>query len=130
MSIVSAFGSFSVDDIGAAKTFYTETLGLKLTDDKMGLQFELPGGGNLFVYDKPDHQPAVFTVLNLVVDDIDGAVDELTSKGVTFEHYDNIPDIPAKPDEKGIIRGKAAGMGPDIGWFKDPAGNVVAVMES
>jgi predicted enzyme related to lactoylglutathione lyase len=130
MNIIGAFGSMSVNDIAAAKAFYSETLGLKLKDEKMGLQYELPGGGELFIYEKSDHQAAVFTVFNLLVDDIDGAVEELAGKGVSLERYDNIPDIPAKQDDKGILRGKAAGMGPDITWFKDPAGNIFAVMES
>jgi catechol 2,3-dioxygenase-like lactoylglutathione lyase family enzyme len=119
----------SVDDPAAARKFYTETLGLHLIDDKMGMQFGLPGGGELFVYEKPDHEPAVYTTFNLVVDDIDVAMDELNAKGVNFEKYDNlnIPDAPAQ-DEKGVLRGKAASMGPDIAWFKDPAGNIIALM--
>ncbi|HSW79473.1 MAG TPA: VOC family protein [Candidatus Saccharimonadales bacterium] len=128
---VAAFSGFSVDDLSKAKDFYTNTLGLKLDDDKMGLQFKLPGGGQLFVYDKPDHQPATFTVLNFVVDDIDKAVDDLVAAGVKFEIYDNpvVEDAP-KQDEKGIARGKSANMGPDIAWFKDPAGNVLSVLQN
>src|SRR5437763_420024 len=107
----SVFGGFSVDDLEKAKQFYTATLGLKLIDDKMGLDLELPGGGRVFVYNKPDHQAASFTILNFVVDDIDAAVDELVRQGVAFEHYD---DMPFKLDEKGIARGLAANQGPDI----------------
>jgi catechol 2,3-dioxygenase-like lactoylglutathione lyase family enzyme len=122
----AAFAGISVNDLAAAKEFYTKTLGLQLADDKMGLQFELPGGGGLFVYDKPDHQPATYTCLNFVVANIDEAVDGLTAAGVKFEHYDNMP---AQSDEKGIMRGLAAGQGPDIAWFKDPAGNIISVLQ-
>lgn len=123
----AAFTGISVNDLGKAREFYTKTLGLELADDKMGLNFELPGGGGLFVYDKPDHQPATYTALNLVVEDIEAAVDELAKSGVTFERYDNLP---AKQDEKGILRGRAAGQGPDIAWFKDPAGNILSVLQT
>lgn len=121
----AAFSGFSVDDLAKAKEFYTKTLGLKLAEETMGLQLELPGGGNLFVYDKPDHQPATFTILNFVVDDIDAAVDELTKSGVEFEHYEDMHQ-----DEKGVARGRSANMGPDIAWFKDPAGNILSVLQS
>jgi catechol 2,3-dioxygenase-like lactoylglutathione lyase family enzyme len=123
----AAFSGFSVDDLAKAKEFYTRTLGLELADDKMGLQLKLPGGGQVFVYDKPDHQPASFTILNFVVDDIDAAVDELISSGVTMERYDNMP---APQDEKGILRGRGANQGPDIAWFKDPAGNILAILQN
>jgi catechol 2,3-dioxygenase-like lactoylglutathione lyase family enzyme len=131
MKAIAAFGGFSVDDQEVAKRFYTQTLGLQLIDDKMGLRFGLPGGGELFVYGKPDHEPAVFTVFNVVVEDIGATVDELSGKGVNMERYDNI-NIPGagQQDEKGILRGKEAGMGPDIAWFKDPAGNILALLES
>lgn len=124
---VAAFSGFSVNDQAKAKEFYTKILGLELQDDQMGLNFKLPGGGSLFIYPKEDHQPATYTVLNLVVEDIDQAVDELTSQGVQFEHYDNMP---FKQDEKGIARGRAAGQGPDIAWFKDPAGNILSILQS
>jgi hypothetical protein len=101
-------------------------LGLELQDDKMGLQFKLPGGGSLFIYDKPDHKPASYTMLNFVVENIDEAVDELSSQGVKFERY---TDMPFKQDEKGIARGLSAGQGPDIAWFKDPAGNILSVLQ-
>lgn len=125
LQVKTAFSGISVDDLAKAKTFYTETLGLNLADEEMGLQLNLPGGGKLFIYSKPDHQPATFTVLNFVVDDIDAAVDQLTSQGVEFEHYDTGM---IKTDEKGIARGKASGHGPDIAWFKDPAGNILSVL--
>jgi catechol 2,3-dioxygenase-like lactoylglutathione lyase family enzyme len=122
----SAFSGFSVDDLAKAKTFYAETLGLKVENDGVGVRLHLPGGGAVFAYSKPDHQPATFTILNFAVDDIDAAVDDLTSRGVQFEHYDNVP----KTDEKGILRGRAQNRGPDIAWFKDPAGNFLSVIEA
>jgi catechol 2,3-dioxygenase-like lactoylglutathione lyase family enzyme len=122
----AVFSGFSVDDLAKAKEFYTKVLGLEPADETMGLELKLPGGGSLFVYPKDDHQPATFTVLNFVVTNIDEAVDQLTTKGVEFEHYDNMP---AKPDKKGILRGLAANQGPDIAWFKDPAGNILSVLQ-
>lgn len=123
------FSSFSVDNIDRAKEFYTNVLGLGLKSENMGLQLELPGGGELYIYDKPDHAPASFTVLNFVVDAIDNTMEELSSQhGVNFEHYEALP-MPMQQDEKGVLRGKAAGEGPDIAWFTDPAGNVIALME-
>lgn len=121
-----AFSGFSVDDIDAAKAFYGEVLGLKTEPGEMGnLRITLPGGHEVFVYPKPDHEPATFTILNFVVDDIDAAVGELNSSGVTTKIYDD-PNLPT--DEKGIARGREAGYGPDIAWFKDPAGNVLSVL--
>jgi predicted enzyme related to lactoylglutathione lyase len=122
----AAFSGFSVDDLAKAKDFYTKTLDLKLEDETMGLQLYLPNGGGLFIYEKEKHHPADFTILNFVVDNIDKAVDELVKLGVKFEHYDNMP---AKQDDKGIARGIAAKQGPDIAWFKDPAGNVLSVLQ-
>lgn len=126
MKVNAAFSGFSVSDLDKAKEFYSNTLGLELEDDKMGLNFKLPGGGSLFIYPKGDHQPATFTVLNFVVGDIDGAVDELSKKGVKFEHY-NTQQI--KTDEKSVARGLASGQGPDIAWFKDPAGNILSILQ-
>jgi catechol 2,3-dioxygenase-like lactoylglutathione lyase family enzyme len=120
-----AFSGFSVSELAAAKRFYSETLGLRVEDDGVGVRLHLPGGGTVFAYPKRDHQPATFTILNLVVDDIDAAVDELTRRGVEFEHYDNEP----KTDDKGILRGRAQNRGPDIAWFKDPAGNFMSVID-
>jgi catechol 2,3-dioxygenase-like lactoylglutathione lyase family enzyme len=122
----TAFSGFSVTDLAKAKEFYTGTLSLKIVDEKMGLQLQLPNGGTIFIYEKPDHVPAVFTILSFVVTDIDAAVTELSSKGVSFEHYDNLP---ATQDEKGILRGITIGMGPNIAWFKDPSGNIIAVLQ-
>lgn len=123
----AAFSGFSVDDLKRAKEFYTKTLGLEIKNEEMGLELNLPGGGSVFIYDKPDHKPASYTVLNLVVADIDTAVDELTASGIKFEHYDHMP---GDQDEKEILRGLAAGQGPDIAWFKDPAGNILSVLQS
>ncbi len=122
----AAFSGFSVNDLAKAKAFYTETLGLQVDPDGVGVRLKLPSGGTVFAYAKPDHQPATFTILNFVVDDIDGAVDELTRRGVRFEHYANGP----KTDEKGILRGRAQNQGPDIAWFKDPAGNFLSVVQN
>ena len=123
----STFSSFSVDNIEKAREFYVKTLELPLEDDSMGLQFGLPGGGGLFIYEKADHKSAEFTVLNFVVENIDETVDHLAQDhGIQFERY---PDMPGSQDEKGIARGKAANQGPDIAWFKDPAGNILAVLE-
>jgi len=122
----AAFGGFSVDAAAKAKDFYTTVLGLKLKDDKMGLDFELPGGGRLFVYEKKDHKPAVYTVLNFVVENIDAAIDELAKDGVKMEHYDNLE---WSQDDKGVARGLASGHGPDIAWFTDPAGNIISIMQ-
>lgn len=119
-----SFSGFSVDDLAKAREFYAETLGLNVADDEgMGLMLDLPGG-RVFVYPKEDHRPATFTVLNFAVDDIDEAMEELTSRGVRFEHYDDMP-----VDEKGVLRGISAHRGPDIAWFKDPAGNILSVLQ-
>ncbi|HZL07698.1 MAG TPA: VOC family protein [Candidatus Dormibacteraeota bacterium] len=119
----AAFSGFSVKDLAETQKFYTEILELKAEDGEMGLKLQLPNGGTLFVYPKDDHQPATFTILNFVVDDIDEAVKELKGRGVTFEQYDNMTD------EDGIARGLAANRGPDIAWFKDPAGNIISVLQ-
>lgn len=121
------FSGFSVNDLQTAKDFYGTTLGVDATLDDMGLQLKFGNGNTIFVYGKDGHQPATFTILNFVVDDIDKAVDDLVAKGVTFERYEGFP---FDQDEKGIARGKAAGMGPDIAWFKDPAGNTLAVLQN
>ena len=117
-----AFSGFASGDIGKAKEFYTKTLGLKVTEEHSLLTLHLAGGNNVLIYPKPNHVPATFTVLNFPVDDVDRAVDELKQRGVRFEHYDQ-GDL--KTDEKGIMRGN----GPTIAWFKDPAGNILSVLE-
>jgi predicted enzyme related to lactoylglutathione lyase len=116
----TAFSGFAVDDIEAAKKFYGETLGLKTSEQYGLLTLHLAGGRDTLVYPKPDHTPATYTILNFAVDDIDAVVDELVSRGVQLERYDGIGQ-----DEKGINR---AG-GPFIAWFKDPAGNILAVLQ-
>lgn len=122
----AAFSGFSVNDLDRAKTFYTKTLGLEVKSEEMGLQLQLPNDGVLFIYPKEDHKPATYTVLNFVVATIDDAVDELTKLGVVFERYEGFP---FKQDEKGIARGLSAKQGPDIAWFKDPAGNILSVLQ-
>ena len=118
-----AFSGFSVDDLDKARRFYEETLGLPVADmPEMGglLRLRLRGGAEVLVYAKPNHVPATFTVLNFPVPDVEAAVDQLTARGVRFEHYEDPPT-----DEKGIMR---AG-GPLIAWFTDPAGNVSSVIQ-
>jgi catechol 2,3-dioxygenase-like lactoylglutathione lyase family enzyme len=116
-----AFSSFSVKDVKQAKQFYGETLGLKVSETQEGLQLNT-GGTTVFLYPKPNHTPASFTVLNFHVDDIEAAVKELKTLGIQLEHY-NLPDM--KTDESGIFRGP----GPQIAWFKDPSGNILSVLE-
>jgi catechol 2,3-dioxygenase-like lactoylglutathione lyase family enzyme len=120
----SAFSGFSVDDLAVAKEFYAGTLGLTVDLDGVGARLRLPGGGSVFMYPKPDHQPASFTVLNFEVEDIDAAVGDLTSRGVAFERYAAVPDM----DAKGIMRGREHNTGPDVAWFLDPARNVLSVI--
>jgi catechol 2,3-dioxygenase-like lactoylglutathione lyase family enzyme len=116
------FSGFSVDDTEAATAFYRDKLGVEVVDDGMGLQLKLPGG-SVFIYQKDDHVPATFTVLNFRVADIDAAADELAAASIELERYPGMPQ-----DEKGIMRGKAANQGPDIAWFTDPAGNVLSIL--
>ncbi|HEX5798220.1 MAG TPA: VOC family protein [Candidatus Saccharimonadales bacterium] len=129
MNAKTTFSSFSTNDSVKAKEFYDRVLGLKVGDDEMGLMLELPGGAQVFIYEKDDHKPATFTVLNFVVEDIEKAVEELKGKGVKFEKID-FGDEGGATDEEGIMRGKAANQGPDIAWFKDPAGNFLSVIEN
>jgi catechol 2,3-dioxygenase-like lactoylglutathione lyase family enzyme len=117
-----AFSSFSVDDLAAAKRFYGETLGLEVSETHGNLELHLAGGYKIFVYPKPNHVPATFTVLNFLVDDVEQAVGELTKRGVRFEIY---KEGPVKTDDRGI---SADGEGPTIAWFKDPAGNILSVV--
>ena len=116
-----SFCSFSVNDLQKAKEFYGQKLGLDVTETPEGLDLRV-GNNALFLYPKENHTPASFTVLNFPVNDIEEAIDELTSMGVTLEHY-NLPDI--KTDTRGIFRGP----GHQIAWFKDPAGNILSVIE-
>lgn len=117
-----AFSGFSVDDIPKAKDFYGETLGVNVADGSMGqLDLTLGGGAHVFIYPKENHKPATYTVLNFPVADVERAVDQLAAKGVKFEQYDGF-----KQDRKGIARDD---RGPAIAWFKDPAGNILSVLE-
>jgi len=120
-----AFAGFSVDDVARARAFYADTLGLELSESNGMLTLRLAGGGRVLLYPKEDHQPASFTVLNLPVEDIDAAVDELAAAGVTFERYEGMPH-----DEKGILRPPKPEYGPPIAWFKDPAGNILSVLQA
>jgi catechol 2,3-dioxygenase-like lactoylglutathione lyase family enzyme len=117
-----AFSGFSADDIPKAKEFYGRTLGLEVSESNGLLTLHLASGNNVLIYPKPNHTPAAFTVLNFPVANVDQAVDELTKRGVRFEIYD-LPNI--KTDKKGIMRGN----GPTIAWFRDPAGNILSVIE-
>ena len=119
-----AFSGFSVDSLAKAKQFYGETLGLDVKEIPEGLTLKITGGNGVFVYEKPDHSPATFTILNFPVDDIDKAVQQLKDKGVKFEQYEGMTD------QNGIAYGRKYNMGPDIAWFKDPAGNVLAVLKN
>jgi catechol 2,3-dioxygenase-like lactoylglutathione lyase family enzyme len=118
-----AFSGFSAGDIPKAKEFYGRTLGLEVSESNGLLKLHLAGGTTVLIYPKPNHSPATFTILNFPVENVDKTVDELIKRGVRFEIY-NQPDI--KQDEKGIMRGK----GPTIAWFKDPAGNILSVLEA
>lgn len=122
-AIKHTFSGFSVKNIDEARRFYEGTLGIETRVDKMGMYLILPNN-EVFVYQKDDHTPATFTVLNLVVDDIQLAVDELRSKEVSFEIY------PEMTEESGIAWGKKFDMGPNIAWFKDPSGNILSVLEN
>lgn len=120
-----AFSGFSVNDVDAAETFYGEILGLKVERNAMGyLDLTLGTGARVMAYPKADHQPATFTILNFLVPDLDSVVDELIAAGVQMQNYDS-PEL--KTDAKGIVRNE---YGPPIAWFTDPAGNVIAVIES
>ncbi|MGL5165510.1 MAG: VOC family protein [Afipia sp.] len=118
-----AFSGFSTNDIGKAREFYGRTLGLEVSEEHGMLNLHLGGGANVLIYPKANHSPATFTVLNFPVDDVDKTVDELGKRGVRFEIY-NEPSF--KTDDKGISRRNG---GPTIAWFKDPAGNILSVLD-
>ncbi len=118
-----AFSGFSVDDLQAAKQFYSD-LGLDVAENAMGLELKIIGSNPIFIYQKDDHKPATYTILNFPVEDIDAAVNEIKDKGVIFEQYDEITG------EDGIARGRSVNRGPDIAWFKDPAGNILSVLQN
>jgi catechol 2,3-dioxygenase-like lactoylglutathione lyase family enzyme len=115
-----AFPGFSTDDVAKTKAFYGQTLGLEVTESNGILSIHLGGGGRVIAYPKKNHEPATFTVLNFPVENVEAAVDQLTAAGVRFERYPG-----SKQDERGIERGG----GPAIAWFKDPAGNILSVLQ-
>jgi catechol 2,3-dioxygenase-like lactoylglutathione lyase family enzyme len=116
-----AFSGFSADDIAKAKQFYGETLGLRVSEEHGLLHLHVAGDRDILVYPKPDHTPATFTILNFPVDDVESTVDELTARGVRFERYEGMDQ-----DDKGIFHGG----GPLIAWFRDPAGNILSVLQA
>jgi catechol 2,3-dioxygenase-like lactoylglutathione lyase family enzyme len=120
-----AFCGYSVDDLDAAERFYGQVLGFDVGRNPMGaLEIAIGGGQHVFLYQKDDHEPATFTVFNIPTDDIDEAVAELRGKGVSFEQYGDMTG------SDGIARGRESGMGPDIAWFRDPAGNIVSLLQN
>ena len=119
LSDAPVFSGSSSNDIDGCRRFYGETLGLEVGEVMGGLDLRFASGQRVFIYPKPSHEPATFTVLNFPVDDVDATVDELAAKGVAFERYPGMGQ-----DAKGIMRGN----GPDIAWFKDPAGNILSVV--
>jgi predicted enzyme related to lactoylglutathione lyase len=126
VAITGLLSGIAVKDIDAAKKFYGETLGLAMGEGAMGnATIALPQGGVILLYPKEDHVPATYTCLNLEVASIDTAVDELNAAGVELISY----GMPHQ-DERNIARGKAKGWGPDIGWFTDPSGNIIGVLEN
>jgi catechol 2,3-dioxygenase-like lactoylglutathione lyase family enzyme len=116
-----AFSGFSVDDVAKARDFYGGKLGVTVSEEMGGLRLRLGGGTSVFIYQKDNHEPATYTVLNFPVENLEDAVDRLTDAGVSFERYEGF-----EQDERGIARGN--GQGPDIAWFKDPAGNILSVL--
>ena len=121
-----AFSGFSIDDVDAARKFYSDTLGLDVEQNDIGLELKVAGGTGVFAYGKENHTPATFTILNFPVTDVSEAVDTLTAKGVVFQHYEG----ELGTDERGIFWGKKREMGPNIAWFTDPAGNILSVIET
>lgn len=127
LNIIKTYGSFSVPDLEAAKDFYQGTLGLEVNERPEGLDLKIGDGASVFVYFSSANKPADFTILNFVVEDVEKEVDKLIEKGVAMEHYD-MPGL--KTDEKGIVRSERGEMGPKlIAWFKDPAGNILALSQ-
>lgn len=125
LTSVHAFSGLGVSDLAAARDFYGTRLGLTVEDEMGQLRLRLPGGATLFVYESPSFSPAGYTALNFEVPDIDRAVRELTDAGIQLERYEGMPQ-----DELGVMRGRAAQQGPDIAWFRDPAGNILSILQS
>ena len=122
LTTTNAFSGFAAPDLATERAFFADKLGIPVDEGEMGvLRLKLPGGGNVIVYTKPDHVPATFTVLNFEVADIDAAADQLVAAGISLERYEGFPQ-----DEKGVMRDN----GPSIAWFKDPAGNILAIIET
>lgn len=126
MKTIGVFSGYSTDDVDTSKQFYQAVLGLEVEQNMGGLGLKFASGHRVFIYPKSDHQPAAYTVLNLVVEDINQAIDDLMANGVVFERYNTLP---AEQDDRGVLRGKDVGMGPNIAWFKDPGGNILALVE-
>jgi catechol 2,3-dioxygenase-like lactoylglutathione lyase family enzyme len=122
----ATFSSFSVNDIEKAKEFYGSTMGLPFEDSMGGIRIKFAGGSEAFVYPKPDHIPATFTILNFMVEHVEAEVDDLISKGITFEQYDHGY---MKTDAKGIFRGDGQNGPTAMAWFKDPAGNFLSIIQ-
>ena len=122
LKVDRAFSGFSVNDLAVAKEFYGETLGVQLEEIPAGIRLKI--GNGILIYPKQDHAPSTYTMLNFPVDNIDQAVDELTAKGIKFEHYAGMTD------KKGVARGLSHDRGPDIAWFKDPAGNILSILQT
>lgn len=118
-----SFSGFSTNDISAAKEFYNQTLGINATEENGMLTLHLENDKTVLIYPKNDHVPATYTVLNFIVNDLDAAMEEMKGKGIVFEQYENLTD------ENGVARGIARHQGPDIAWFKDPAGNILSVLK-
>ncbi len=118
-----SFSGFSTNDISAAKEFYNQTLGINATEENGMLTLHLENEKTVLIYPKSDHVPATYTVLNFIVNDLDAAMEEMKGKGIVFEQYENLTD------ENGVARGIARHQGPDIAWFKDPAGNILSVLK-
>ena len=121
MKVDRAFSGFSVNDLAVAKEFYGETLGVQLEEIPAGIRLKI--GNGILIYPKQDHLPSTYTMLNFPVDNIDQALEELTAKGIKFEHYAGMTDT------KGVARGLSHDRGPDIAWFKDPAGNILSILQ-
>ena len=122
LKVDRAFSGFSVNDLDVAREFYGVTLRVPIEESPAGIRLKI--GNGILVYPKQDHEPSTYTMLNFPVDNIDQAVDELTAKGIKFEQYGGITD------KKGVARGLSHDRGPDIAWFKDPAGNVLSVLQT
>lgn len=121
---LQTYNGFSINDLAAAKQFYSEVLALQVTEEGPGMRIQHVAGGSAIAYVKDDHEPASYTVMNLEVENIDEAVADLREAGVQFERYDGM-----QQDEEGIMRGLSSGEGPDIAWFKDPSGNILSVLQ-